>query len=432
MAISGDDDDNLDEYDADVFHRERLVPTLFRQERDRRRNRTASLHHDRAQLLTLANSYSTSSLPRFREQFEYACRMPLEAIERRLLSAFVAGHAMDLLGLAHHRLHQMVLTESGAESVPTTLTVEQVEDSRAEVAAAQIAEEVGASAGGRTVVIHDAEGLTPGKSGSDKDVRDTLRVSVATFKKVLGPADRAAVDEVAATLYATSPWMREVIRFIWSAMLDNLDDRGAAAIPPLLLVGPPGCGKTFLAERLAALLSRPWKRLDGAAMTSAFAVAGGDFLWRHSHPSEAVRMIASSGAANPLIVFDEVEKATSSSGGDPRMAVLPLLQRETAARYQDPYLQAQIDLSHVDWILLANSTNGLPPPLLDRVNVFHVSYPEGEDLYRTVERALGAEAADEAVIRAVVTAIEAGAMTLRGLDRVKSRLRAINRRPRLN
>lgn len=428
MAIN--DDDDLDEYDADVFHQERLIPARLRKDWDHRRNRTASLHHDRAQLLTLANSYSTTALPRFRDQLRYNCGMTLEEIDRRLLKVFVGGHAMDLLALAHDRMHQMYLAECGSDSAAKKLAAEKADDGKAEMIAVLIAGQ--AEAEGRRVVIHDAQGLTTGKSGSDKDNRDTLRVSLAAPKTLLGPADRAAVDEVVAKLYATSPWMREVINFTWSAMLDNLDERGTASIPPLLLVGPPGCGKTYVAEQLAGLLGRPWKRLDGATMTSAFPLAGGDFLWRNSHPSEAVRLIASSGAANPVIVVDEVEKATGSSGGDARLALLPLLQRDTASRYQDPYLQAQINLSHVDWILLANRTDSLPPPLLDRVNVFNVSYPEGEDLFQTVERALAAEAADPAVIKSVVAGIKSGAMTLRGIDRIKSRLRAINRRPLLH
>lgn len=428
MAIN--DDDDLEEYDADVFHQERLIPARLRKDWDHRRNRTAALHHDRAQLLTLANSYSASALPRFRDQLRYNCGMTLEEIDRRLLKVFVGGHAMDLLALAHDRLHQMYLAECGSESAAKKLAAEKAEDDKAEVIAALIAGQN--EVDGRRVVLHEAQGLTPGKSGSDKDIRDMLRVSLASPKTILGPCNRAVIDEVAAALYATSPWMREVVNFIWSSMLDSLEERGTASIPPLLLVGPPGCGKTYVAEHLAGLLGRPWKRLDGAAMTSAFAVAGGDFLWRHSHPSEVVRMIAASGAANPLVVFDEVEKATGSSGGDARLALLPLLQRDTASRYQDPYLQAQIDLAHVDWILLANSTESMPPPLLDRVNVFKVSYPEGEDLVRTVERALAAEAADPAVIRAVVAKIESRSMTLRGIDRIKSQLRAINRRPLLN
>ena len=59
MAIN--DDDDLEEYDADVFHQERLIPARLRKDWDHRRNRTAALHHDRAQLLTLANSYSASA-----------------------------------------------------------------------------------------------------------------------------------------------------------------------------------------------------------------------------------------------------------------------------------------------------------------------------------------------------------------------------------
>lgn len=227
--------------------------------------------------------------------------------------------------------------------------------------------------------------------------------------------------------------MRNAVSWLWMQLKDSFDAGRPGHFSPVLLVGPPGCGKTYLAEMVAEYLGRAWKRLEGSSMTASFPVAGSDFQWNSSHPGEAVRLIEASGTANPIIVFDEIEKTVArSSGGDPQNALLPLLQQSTAATFSCPYLQAKIDLSGVGWILLANTIDHLPAPLLDRVTIFHVGYPTGKDLENTIRRALSEYAVDDAVIRQVVREIAAGRMTLRAIDRVKSRLRDVMRRPILH
>lgn len=425
-----DDDDDLDEYDVDAFLRERLNTAAFRRDWSRKRAREISHHHERAQLLTLSYSYSVSAVHRFREHFFENCRKTAEEVDAQLLAKFVAGHATDLLALARDKLMTMYLADNGSAAAAAKLGDVPQEASPDVVDAILRGEPIPDP--GVTVTVHDATGVKPGASGSDKDVRDAMRVSLAKPKTMPGPQTPDEIDELAAHLYALSPWMREVVDCWRSEMLDSLEERGFAQLPPTLMVGPHGCGKTFLAEEAARAMGRPWKRLEGSTMTSAFQVSGGDFLWRHSHACEPVRMIAETGSANPVVIFDEVEKVSPSSGGDARKAMLPLLQRSTASSYPEPYLQAKVDLSHVDWILLANDLEGLPAPLLDRVHVFRVSYPQGEDLYRTVARALAKEAVGEEVIKAVVAGIEAGNLSLRGIDRIKARFRAINRRPIIN
>lgn len=121
-----------------------------------------------------------------------------------------------------------------------------------------------------------------------------------------------------------------------------------------------------------------------------------------------------------------------SSGGDARKALLPLLQRATAKTYPDPYLQARVDLSYTDWLLLANDVEGLPAPLLDRVKLFRVGYPSGPHLRALLERQLGELDACGAAIDLLYAEFEAGRATLRTLDRIKSSLRQAMRRPILH
>jgi ATP-dependent Lon protease len=100
--------------------------------------------------------------------------------------------------------------------------------------------------------------------------------------------------------------------------------------------------------------------------------------------------------ANPVVVIDEVEKARIGDIGDPVATLLGMLERSTARRYFDGCLAAEIDLSHINWILTANTTTGLSAPLLSRVRVIEVAGPGPEHaemllttLWRDVAREMG-------------------------------------------
>lgn len=271
-------------------------------------------------------------------------------------------------------------------------------------------------------------------SASDKSaVRDRMRVELSEPKLVAGPTCRDHVDQVFSEAYAESPWIRDALEFLRQGALDAIEEKRGFVLPPVLLVGGPGCGKTHLAMTLARIAELASVRLEGSTMCGAFSIGGSDFQWSSAHPGEPVVRIHVSQTANPVIVFDEVEKvSTGGTGGDPRTALLPLLQRSTAESYRCPYLQDTIDLSRISWVLTANSLQGLPAPLLDRVTVFEMGYPTGQDLLATVRRALADLVVDESVIMAVVDGIESGKLTLRALDRIRARLRAVNRQPILH
>lgn len=275
------------------------------------------------------------------------------------------------------------------------------------------------------------EASVDGLRSTREDERGDLRKRLAKVKRLSGPDTQHAVDVLFAALYEESPWLREPLESMWRGAQDAVEDPDIGFwMPPTLLVGPPGCGKTHLAQRISELSGCPSTRLDMSGLSAAFEVTGTEYTWRSSTPSAVVKLIDGSGAANPIMIVDEVDKSGRTSAGDPAQALLPLLQRSTARDFRESYLQAKIDLSRVSWILLANDLQQVPAPLVDRCAVFSVSYPSGDHLRDLVARKL--VDAEPEIISFAAAELESGRMSLRGIDRLAQRIRRILRAPMLN
>jgi len=152
------------------------------------------------------------------------------------------------------------------------------------------------------------------------------------------------------------------------------------AFRPTLLVGSPGCGKSRLARRLAESLQVAFRLFPcGGVADSHFA--GLSRGWSGGHPSTALDLMRAAGAPNPIIVMDEIEKvAKSHHNGNLIDGLLSQLEPETARKWTDPFVQGACDVSHVNWLMTANTLSGLPAALLDRLRIVHIDQPTVDHL----------------------------------------------------
>jgi len=281
----------------------------------------------------------------------------------------------------------------------------------------------------RTVVVHQFQ-----KSGGrDDKERDEFSRALAEPKRFSGPVTADDIDVVFSALYDESPWLNEPIKQMWSEARANAEAGHPFGFNPTLLFGGAGLGKSYMSASLAALIGCPHLRLDGGNMTASFDVGGVEKAWRSAGAGVCVRAIHDHGVANPLIVFDEIDKTPrGSSGGDPQLALLPLLQADTAKSYRCPYVQGGVDLSYVNWIACANSIDTIPRPLLDRFAVFEIRPPRGDALMHFLERRFSGLDVPRSKLIEIQKAVEKGSMSLRGALKLEERLRAYDARPLLN
>ncbi|MDT9002179.1 AAA family ATPase [Paucibacter sp. APW11] len=187
-------------------------------------------------------------------------------------------------------------------------------------------------------------------------------------------------------LYDELPNFHEVLDDVRRQIALCQDSGDALEITPLLLLGPPGIGKTHFARQLALLLGTGMGFISMSSLTAGWVLSGASSQWKGARPGKVFEALIDGDYANPVMVVDEIDKAGGEAAYDPLGSLYSLLEHDTAGAFIDEFAEVPVDASQLIWVATANDARGIPDPILNRVNVYEIEAPDLDAARRIAQR----------------------------------------------
>ena len=179
-------------------------------------------------------------------------------------------------------------------------------------------------------------------------------------------------------LYEELPNFGAVLEHIRRQLALCVDSQDDVELQPILLLGGPGIGKTHFARRISQLLGTGFGFVPMSSLTAGWVLSGASSQWKNAKPGKVFETFLNGEYANPVMVVDELDKASADGQYDPLGALYELLESQTAMRFIDEFAEIPINASGAVWFATANDASRIPDPLLNRMNVYEIDPPDAE------------------------------------------------------
>lgn len=204
------------------------------------------------------------------------------------------------------------------------------------------------------------------------------------------PSSLPAMDR----LYSELPNFHEVLDDIRRQLALCVDSGDPLEIEPMLLLGPPGVGKTHFARHLSTLLGTGFSHIPMSSLTAGWILSGSSSQWRGARPGKVFETLVDGDYCNPVVLLDEIDKARSEGAYDPLGSLYSLLEHDTAKAFVDEFAEVPVDASQMIWVATANEAKAIPGPIMQRMNIFEIKLPDAngartiiENLYTQIRQA---------------------------------------------
>ncbi len=262
-----------------------------------------------------------------------------------------------------------------------------------------------------TVSDADAYSDLAKKLKADKAIKEKILKEIDRFKNISSNSSESAVLRGYIETLLELPWgksSKDSVDLVKAEQILNEDHYGLDKVkermleflavrslmkkgqsPIICLVGPPGTGKTSIAKSIARALDKEYVRISLGGVRDEAEIRGHRRTYVGAMPGRLVNGLRQAGVNNPLMLLDEIDKASSDYKGDTSAALLEVLDSDQNSKFRDHYVEIPIDLSEVFFIATANNLSDIPRPLLDRMEIIEVtSYTENEKFHIAKEHLL--------------------------------------------